>query len=155
MHCPVRHRLRDASLELPEPPQPGGSYRPAVEADGLLSVAAQFPIHAGRPAWTGRLGQDLGVEQGVEAARLAALNVLAQIDRALGGFDRLVRVVHMDAFMLTTPDFVHHARVLDGASDLLHLALAEKAGHTRSLLGCASLPLGMPIELVVKALVQR
>jgi enamine deaminase RidA (YjgF/YER057c/UK114 family) len=89
------------------------------------------------------------VAQGREAARLAGLNVLAQLKHLLDDFDRLAGLVRMDGFVASAPDFTQHAAVLDGASDLFAAVLGERGAHTRSAVGVASLPLGMPVELVV------
>lgn len=147
----VHARLAAANLTLPTPQLQGGAYKPAIIAGDLLSLPAQFPIVEGRAAVVGRLGDDLTTEQGYHAARLAALNALARINHTLGGFDRLVQIIHVSGILLTTPDFTDHARVMDGASDLLNLALADKAGHTRSLQGAASLPGRLPVQLVITA----
>ena len=144
-------RLTSLGLTLPAPQATGGAYKPAVVAGDMLFLPAQFPIVDGTPAVRGRLGEDLDAAGGYEAARLAALNVLARIHDVLGGFDRLVQIVHMDGIMLTTPDFDALPRVLDGASELFNAVLGERAGHTRSLLGCVCLPGRMPVELVVRA----
>lgn len=145
---PVLDRLAAAGITLPDPPPPGGAYQPTVEANGLLYVSAQFPISDGKPAVTGRLGDTLDAGQGYGAARLAAINVLARVHAALGGFTRVRTLLRVEGHLLTTPDFRHHARVMDGASDLLNLALGSKSGHTRSLTGVASLPMDLPVELV-------
>jgi enamine deaminase RidA (YjgF/YER057c/UK114 family) len=145
---PVLDRLTRAGITLPEPPPPGGAYQPTVEANGLLYVSAQFPITSGKPAVTGRLGETLHSDQGYAAARLAAINVLAQVYAALGGFTRIRTLLRLDGHLLTTPDFQHHARVMDGASDLFNAALGDRAGHTRALTGVASLPMDLPVELV-------
>ncbi len=157
----IPDRLAALGLTLPVPPPPGGSYKPAVIAGNLLWLPAQFPIVDGKPAVQGRLGDDLDAEAGYAAARLAALNVLARINDALGGFDRLVQIVHMDGILRTTPDFDAMPRVLDGASDLFNAVLGvgvgvlgNKAGHTRSLLGCVCLPARMPVQLVVRAQIE-
>ena len=147
----IADRLASLGLRLPVPQAPGGAYKPAVIAGDMLFLPAQFPIVNGTPAVRGRLGDDLDAEAGYGAARLAAMNVLARIDDALDGFDRLVQIVHMDGIMLSTPDFDGLPRVLDGASDLLNTVLGDRAGHTRSLQGCTCLPGRLPVQLVVRA----
>jgi len=151
----IDKRLEDLGIELPPPTPPGGSYKPAVVRAGRLTVAAQFPIEPGRPAsdspYRGRLGETLNTEQGVAAARLAAINAISRIRHTLEGFDRLDGLSHVDAMLLTTPDFADHPRVVDGASDLFNEVLGEAGAHTRSLCGVASLPLSLCVELVVSA----
>lgn len=144
-------RLQNAGLTLPDPPKPGGAYSPTILSGNLLFISAQFPIVSGELRYQGRLGDDLSTEDGYQAARLAALNVLSQINAALGGFDRLRQIVRLEGHFRTTPEFREHARVLDGASHLFHEILAEKAGHVRALYGHTSLPLDLSVELVVVA----
>jgi enamine deaminase RidA (YjgF/YER057c/UK114 family) len=145
----VEERLAAMGLTLPAPPAPVGSYRAGLIRGATGSLSGQFPIRDGKPAVTGMLGRDLTVAQGREAARLAGLNVLAQLKHLLDDFDRLAGLVRMDGFVASAPDFTQHAAVLDGASDLFAAVLGERGAHTRSAVGVASLPLGMPVELVV------
>jgi enamine deaminase RidA (YjgF/YER057c/UK114 family) len=150
----VHDRLRQLGLELPDPPAARGAYVPALIAGDRLLLSGQFPIVHGELLHRGRLGADLDVEAGREAARLAALNVLAHIDLALGGFDRLVRLLRVEGHLPTTPDFNEHARVLDGASELFGQVLGSRGEHVRAVFGHVSLPLGLPVELVVEAEIQ-
>jgi enamine deaminase RidA (YjgF/YER057c/UK114 family) len=142
-------RLAAMGLTLPAPPAPVGSYRAGVIRGTLGSLSGQFPISAGKPTVIGVLGRELTVEQGRAAAQLAGLNVLAQLKSLLGTFDRLAGLIRVDGFVASAPDFQQHAAVLDGASDLFAAVLEERGAHTRSAVGVASLPLGMPVELVV------
>lgn len=145
----IDDRLRERSITLPEPPPPGGAYKPTAVAGNLLFVSAQFPIQDGRPKWVGKIGGELSVDQGRQAARLAALNALARIRRDLGGFDRLRQVLRLEAHLNTAPRFAQHAAVADGASQLLNEVLGDRAGHTRALFGHATLPNDLAIELVL------
>ena len=147
----IMARLAKAGLTLPDPPKPGGAYSPTILSGQLLFISAQFPIVNSELRYQGRLGDDLSTEDGYQAARLAALNVLSQINAALSGFDRLRQIVRLEGHLRTTPEFREHARVLDGASHLFHEILVEKAGHVRALYGHTSLPLNLPVELVVIA----
>lgn len=147
----VESRLRELGVTLPEPPKPGGAYKPTIIAGAFLYVAAQFPIENGELKFQGRFGENLDVEQGRAAARLAAINVLAQINAALDGFDRLVQLIRVDGHFNTTPDFDQHARIMDGASELFNDALGDKAGHVRSVFGHASLPANLSVELMAIA----
>jgi len=145
----VEDRLAAMGLELPAPPAPVGNYRAGVIRGKVGSLSGQLPIRDGNPVVTGVLGRELTVEQGREAARLAGLNVLAQLKHLLEDFAGLDGLIRVDGFVASMPDFLQHAAVLDGASDLFAAVLAERGAHTRSAVGAASLPLGMPVELVV------
>ncbi|HEY1374402.1 MAG TPA: RidA family protein [Candidatus Binatia bacterium] len=138
-------RLRELHLILPEPPRPLGAYVPAVAAGGLLFVSGMLPVRDGRPVWGGRLGAELTVAQGREAARLAALNGLAAARAALGSLDRVRRLARLTVHIAAAADFAAHAAVADGASELF-AALFED-GHARLALGASSLPAEMPVEL--------
>ena len=126
-------------------------------------MAAQFPIEAGVPAgesrYCGVIGDELTLEQGYDAARLAAVNALARLRAALdavagGGFDRLIGLNHLAGSLLTTPDFIAHPRVMDGASDLFNAVLDERGSHTRSLIGAATHPARLSVQLVLSATVR-
>ena len=145
----VEDCLAAMGLALPIPPVPVGSYRAGLIRGGVGSLSGQFPIREGKPVVTGVLGLDLTVEQGHAAARLAGLNVLAQLKDLLGTFERLAGLIRMDGFVASGPEFEQHAAVLNGASDLFVAILGERGVHTRSAVGVTSLPLRMPIELVV------
>ena len=145
----VEDRLTAMGLVLPTPPAPVGSYRAGLIRGIFGSLSGQFPIRDGKPAVIGVLGPELTVEQGHAAARLAGLNVLAQLKHLLGTFDRLAGLIRMHGFVASVAEFEQHAAVLNGASDLFAAVLDERGAHTRSAIGVTSLPLGMPVELVV------
>jgi len=138
-------RLRELGLVLPEPPRPLGHYAAAVQTGSLLVLSGMLPLHHGAPTAVGRLGDRLSIDDGRAAARLAALNALATAAAALGSVDRIRRVVRATVSMTTTPDFVAHAAVADGASELFESIFDE--GHTRVVLGAYSLALGAAIVL--------
>jgi len=140
-------RLRELNLILPDPPKPLGAYVPAVEAGGLLFISGMLPVKEQRPMWVGRVGTELTVTQGREAAKLAALNGLAVARATLGSLDCIQRVVRLAVHIASAPDFSEHASVADGASELLASLFKERGGHTRVALGASSLPAQMPVEL--------
>ncbi len=147
----VEQKLADLGLSLPAAPQPLGNYTAVSEAGNLLFISGQGPLADGKPRWTGRVGAELTLEEGREAAKLTALNVLAQIERHLGGFERLHHIVRLEGHVSSAEGFLKQPAVLDGASDLLAAVLGDKAGHARSAFSHSQLPANMPVELVVIA----
>ena len=149
----VEDRLLQLGLRLPTPPQPAGRYQPALLAGGLLFISGQVPFADGELKFRGRVGAELSEAEAGEAARLTALNVLAQIKAALSGFERLVSLARVEGHVSSAPGWTHQPRVLDYASDLLVDVLGEKGRHTRAAFAAQQLPLDAPIELVVTAVV--
>ena len=149
----VEDRLAKLALQLPAPARPAGNYRPAMLASGLPFISGQLPLFNGELKYPGRVGAELSEAEGGEAARLAALNVLAQIKAALSGFDRLVSLVRVDGHVSSAPGWTNQPRVLDYASDLFREALGKKGAHARTAFASPQLPLNASIELVVTAVV--
>jgi enamine deaminase RidA (YjgF/YER057c/UK114 family) len=143
----VEARLRALDLVLPEVASPLANYVPFLHLDSQLFVSGQLPMQGGRVAVAGKLGADLGLEQGAAAARLCLLNVLAQAKRALSDLDRIVQCLRLNGYVNASPDFIDHPKVINGASDLLVELLGDKGRHTRIAVGCASLPLGAAVEI--------
>lgn len=140
-------RLAEMGLSLPDAPAPAANYVPWVISGGVLYVSGQISQGAGGLI-KGRLGEDMAVEAGAEAARACALALLAQAGAALGGdFSRLRRVVKLTGFVNSTPDFTDQPKVVNGASDLMVAALGEAGRHARSAVGVAALPLGVAVEI--------
>lgn len=137
-----------------QPPSPAGAYKAAVAHGDHLYISGQFPLRDGAMVWKGRVGDTLSVEEGRQAAALAAVNVLAQINRALGGFERLATLLRVDGYIASAPDCFDQPKVLDGASELFAAALGPKAGHARTAFAVTHLPLFAPIELVVTAAIE-
>jgi enamine deaminase RidA (YjgF/YER057c/UK114 family) len=140
-------RIEALHIVLPEPPQPLGSYLPAAVAGGLLFVSGMLPIKDQRPVYSGRVGREIAVEAGRDAARLAALNGLAVARATLGSLDRIRRLARLTVHVAAPAEFTAHAAVADGASELLAELFADGGGHARLALGASSLPAGMPVEL--------
>jgi enamine deaminase RidA (YjgF/YER057c/UK114 family) len=143
----IERRLEAMHLLLPEPPTPLGLYLPAVHACGLLFLSGMLPVKDGRPAWIGRVGAELSVSEGREAAKLATLNGLAVARAAVGSLDRITRVVRLTVHIASSSDFGDHAAVADGASTLLASLFDRTGGHARLAIGASSLPAQMPVEL--------
>jgi len=146
MNGKVEARLASLGIALPEAPNPVANYVPAFLAGNLLFISGQISKGADGVA-KGRLGADLTIEQGREAARLSALAILAQAKAAVGDLDRIAQVVRLTGFVNATPEFVDHPQVINGASDLMVEVLGDKGRHTRAAVGVSSLPMGCAVEI--------
>lgn len=140
-------KLTELGITLPPAPKPVATYIPAVRAGDLLFLSGTGPFKDGRIAFTGKLGRDLTVEQGYEAARLTLLNALAMVRQELGTLDRVVRIVRVTGHVASAEGFTQQPAVINGASDLLVQIFGEAGRHARLALGAAELPLNMCIEL--------
>ena len=140
-------KLTDLGIELPAPPKPVATYVPAAQAGDLLFLSGVIPFRDGKLVFEGKLGRELTVEQGYEAARFAVLNALAIVRQALGTLDRVKRVVRMTGHVASAEGFVQHPAVINGASDLLVKIFGDAGQHARVALGAAELPLNAPVEI--------
>jgi enamine deaminase RidA (YjgF/YER057c/UK114 family) len=143
----VEDRLRALGLELPPAPKPVASYVPAVRSGNLLFLSGILPMKDGKPAWTGKIGRELTVEQGEEAARLACLNALAVVKAEIGSLDAVTRIVRLGGHVASAEGFTRQPAVVNGASDLLVAIFGDAGRHARLALGAFELPLGAAIEL--------
>ena len=143
----IDETLNSLGITLPAPPKPVASYVPAVLAGDLLYLSGILPFRDGQVAVTGKLGQEVTVERGAEAARLALLNALAVIRHELGSLDRVQRIVRVVGHVASASGFVQQPAVINGASDLLVQVFGEAGRHARVALGAAELPLHAAIEL--------
>lgn len=143
----IEKRLAELGITLPPPPKPVGSYIPAIRTGNLLFLSGMIPFQDGKLAWEGKLGHELTVEQGKQAARVAMINALAVIQQALGSLDRVKRIVRLGGHVASASGFNQQPLVLNGASDLLVEIFGEKGRHARLALGAVELPLNAPVEL--------
>jgi enamine deaminase RidA (YjgF/YER057c/UK114 family) len=150
----IEQRLVELDIELPSPPKPAGNYQPWMICGPWLFISGQVPIENGRLRHTGRVGAELTEEEGRAAARFTALNVLAQIRDALGGFERLAHLVRMEGHVASAGGDVDVPWVLDAASDLFIEVLGDRGKHTRSAFTPACLPKNLTLELVVTAMLR-
>ncbi len=140
-------RLKELGITLPEPAAPVASYRPAVIAGGMLYVSGQLPFVDGAIV-TGKLGANVSLEQGVEAARACGIMLIAQIKAALDGdLDRVEQIVKLGGFVASTPDFTDQPKVVNGASDLMEQVFGEAGRHARSAVATPVLPLDAAVEV--------
>jgi enamine deaminase RidA (YjgF/YER057c/UK114 family) len=145
----AERRLAALCIELPLPPTPIGAYVETVQTGNLLYLSGILPVIGHEPKFIGRLGREYNVEQGREAARIAALNVLSAARNHLGSLDKVTRVVRLVAYIATEGDFYAQPKVADAASELLRDVFGEDKLPVRMVLGVASLPLGVPVVLEV------
>ncbi len=144
---PIARRLAELAIELPDAPAPAANYVPYVQSGHLLHVSGQISQHQGGLI-KGRLGGDLDVAEGAQAARACAISLLAQVNKACGGdWSRLVRVVKLVGFVNSTADFIDQPKVINGASDLMVDILGDAGRHARSAVSAASLPFGVAVEI--------
>ena len=151
----IAARLKELGITLPAPPAPAGNYLPYVRAGNILFLSGQGCVLDGKPAYTGKIGRTCSVEDGVKAARVAALNVLSRVSVALDGdLDRVRGITKVVGFMNVEPGIKEMPRVLDGASNLFVEIFGDTAKHARAAIGIAALPYDMPIAVDVTFVVE-
>jgi enamine deaminase RidA (YjgF/YER057c/UK114 family) len=134
-------------LELPDVFPPAGTYRSAILHGGVLHTAGHIPLGADGTLVLGRLGEDLTVEDGRLAARLAALSLLATVQEELGSLERVDRFLRVYAVVNATPAFTDHTTVIDAASDVFVQVFGERGEHARLAVGVSSLPANLALEV--------
>lgn len=143
----AERRLRELAIELPPAPTPLGAYVEAVQTGNLLFLSGMLPVVDHQPKFVGRLGKEFNTEQGREALRIAAINALSAARQHLGSLDKVAKVVRLGVYLATEGDFFDQPKVADAASELFRDVFGEENISVRVVLGVASLPLGMPVEL--------
>lgn len=144
----IEARLVELGITLPTPAPAVANYVPFVVTGNLVFISGQLPMENGKPVVLGRLGADVTIDEGYRAARLCAVNLLAQLRAACGGdFDRLRRVVRLTAFVACTGDFTDQPKVVNGASDLMVDVLGDAGRHARVAVGSPALPLNVAVEI--------
>lgn len=148
MSTSISARLKEMGIELPEPAIPVASYVGFVRQGDLVFVSGQLPLINGVVTCTGLHGDTVSIDDGTEAARVCAINILAQIKVACDGdIDRIVRCIRLGGFVASTPTFTDHPKIINGASDFMGEALGEKGAHARAAVGVAALPLNACVEV--------
>lgn len=140
-------QLAALGLVLPVPPKPVATYVPVVRTGDLLFLSGMIPLRDGALTMSGKLGDEISVEQGYEAAKICLLNALAVIRHELGTLDRVKQVVRMVGYVASTAQFTQHPAVINGASDLLVTIFGDAGRHARVAIGAAALPLDAPVEI--------
>lgn len=143
----IEQRLNELGVTLPAAAAPAANYVPFMHSGNLLLTSGQLPLKDGKLAATGKLGKELDVAAGQEAAKLCAINVLAQAKAALGDLGKIKRIVKITVFVASDPAFTEQHVVANGASDFLVAALGESGKHARSAVGVPALPLGAGVEV--------
>jgi enamine deaminase RidA (YjgF/YER057c/UK114 family) len=144
-------KLAELGLELPDPPAPAGAYVRAKRAGNLIFVAGQIPMVKGELKYVGRVGDDLTLEDGYEAARICALNALSILKAEAGSLDGIRQLVRVAGFVRSAEGFTDQPKVINGASELLAEVLGDRGKHARLAIGSNELPLGVAVELEVIA----
>lgn len=144
----IEQQLSQLGIELPRPPVPGGNFVPARIVGPFLYISGQVPAINGQDFHTGKVGAGITLEQAQDAARLCAINILAQAKAALGGdLGRLRSCIRLGGFVNAAPDFDQHPKVINGASDLIGQVMGEAGRHVRVAVGCNSLPRNLAVEV--------
>ncbi len=143
----IENRLREMGITLPQAAAPAANYRPFMHVGSQVITSGQLPLRDGQLVATGRLGAEVDLARGQEAAKWCAVNILAQAKAALGDLDKIKTIVKITVFVASTPDFTEQHLVANGASDLLADVLGDRGRHARSAVGVASLPLNAAVEI--------
>jgi enamine deaminase RidA (YjgF/YER057c/UK114 family) len=143
----VEERLVELGVDLPVAPKPVASYVPVATEGQIAFVAGQVPMQEGKPLATGRVGEDVSVEEGQGLARRCALQALAALKEELGTLDRVLRILKVTVWVASSESFTEHSMVANGASDLLVEVFGDAGKHARAAVGAPSLPLGVPVEV--------
>ena len=148
MSTNIKAKLDEMGLVLPKAATPLGAYVPYVQSGALLMISGQGPVSASGVAVCGRLGEGLDIEDGNRAAQICGLNIIAHLNTALNGdFERVKRIVRLNGFVNSTPDFTHQPAVINGASELLVTLFGDVGRHARAAVGVAALPMGWAVEI--------
>ena len=144
----IETRLAELGITLPAPMAPVANYVPFVITGDLVVISGQIPARDGRVAFTGKLGDNVPNEVGVQAAQLCFINLLAQLRTACDGdLDRVAQVVRLGGFIAATAEFTQHAQIMNGASDMSVAVFGDAGRHARSTIGVPSLPLDAACEV--------
>jgi len=144
----IEQRLTELGVTLPVPPMPVASYVPYTISGKLVVISGQIPLADGKPQYIGKLGAGMSLEDGQAAARLCALNLIAQVKAACGGdLDRVTRCMRLGVFVNATPDFTQQPEVANGASDFIVQVFGDIGRHARAAVGAGSLPRGVAVEV--------
>jgi len=142
----IEEKIKSLGITLPNPPTPAGSYIPAIKTGNLLFISGQIPMESGKVLFTGKV-TDENLETAQKAARMCAINLLAQMKRELGSLDKVKKIVRLSGFVNSDAEFYQHPKVINAASDLLFEIFGDKGKHSRIAVGVACLPLNSMTEI--------
>ena len=142
----IEEKIELLGITLPNPPTPAGSYIPAIKTGNLLFISGQIPMVNGKVVFTGKV-TDNNLETAQKAARMCAINLLAQMKRELGSLDKVKKIVRLSGFVNSDTEFYQHPKVINAASDLFFEIFGDKGKHSRIAVGVACLPLNSMTEI--------
>jgi enamine deaminase RidA (YjgF/YER057c/UK114 family) len=142
----IEEKIESLGIKLPSPPTPAGSYMAVVKTGNLLFISGQIPMFDGKLLYTGKVTNE-NLETAQKSAKTCAINILAQLKRELGDFEKVSKIVRLSGFVNSDPEFSQHPKVINAASDLLHEIFGEKGIHSRIAVGVANLPLNSMTEI--------
>ena len=143
----IEEKLQSLNISLPTPPKPAGSYIPVVVSKSWAFVSGQIPIKDGKVAFIGKVPTSQSIENAQKAAKLCAINALAQLKAELGNLDKIQKIIKVSGFVNSEQNFSEHPKVINAASDFLYDVFGEKGKHSRIAIGANSLPLDSTVEL--------
>ena len=143
----IDEKIKELGIEIPRIPKPKFSYVPGVITGNIIYVSGQTPTKEGKLVYRGKLGRELKIEEGYEAARLAAINCVAELKLILGDLDRVKRIVNVGGYVASDEGFAKQPAVVNGASDLIVEIWGEDGKHSRKAIGVYDLPDGAPVEI--------
>jgi enamine deaminase RidA (YjgF/YER057c/UK114 family) len=150
----VYERLEELGLEMPAAPQPAGAYVPAKLSRGFVYASGQTPTVDGELRWRGKVGDGVSEEEAYQAARLAALNCVAELHYTLGDLGRVREIVKVTGYVASASGFDQQPKVINGASELFQELWGDRGRHARAAIGVSELPFGAPVEIEVVAEVE-
>ncbi len=142
----IEEKIESLGIKLPAPPTPAGSYVAVIRTGNLLYISGQIPMENGKLLYTGKVS-DENLETAQKSAKMCAINLLAQLKRELGDFEKVSKIVRLSGFVNSDPEFSQHPKVINAASDLLFEIFGEKGKHSRIAVGVANLPLNSMTEI--------
>ncbi|TBR11332.1 MAG: RidA family protein [Candidatus Nitrosotenuis sp.] len=143
----IDDKLKSLGITIPTPPKPAGSYIPVVTSGNLAFVSGQIPMQDGKVAYTGKVPTERTIEDAQSAAKICAVNILAQLKANLGSLDKISKIVRVSGFVNSASDFTEQPKIINAASDLLFEIFGEKGKHSRIAVGVSSLPLNSTVEI--------
>lgn len=143
----IEEKLSSLNIVLPNPPKPAGSYIPVLRVGNLVFVSGQIPIKDGKVEFQGKVPENLPIEQAQQAAKLCAINILAQLKAEIKNLDNISRIVRVSGFVNSSQEFTEHPTVINAASDFFFEIFGERGRHTRIAIGASSLPLNSAVEI--------